>query len=351
MKISRSEEFHFGGSSHMWVAPTRELYVRGSPPPLRECYTSGITVHVSHTWAVREGLPSTIEGMLHVRALPCTWATCEPHVSCTWGAPLHLWGNATCEGITVHVSHTWAVREGLPSTIEEMLHVRALPCTWATRELYVRGSPPPLRKCYTWGHYHAREPHMRCTWVHELYVRGSSTIEEMLHVRALPCMWATREPHMNCTWGAPPYHWGNATREGITMHVSHTWAVHEGLPPPLRECYTWGHYRAREPHVGCTWEAPLHLWGNGTCEGITVHVSHTWAVHEGLPSTIEGMLHVRALPCTWATRELYVRGSPPPLRKCYTWGHYRACEPHVRCTWVCELYVRGSPPPLKKCYT
>ena len=221
------------------------------------------------------------------------WATCEPHMSCMWGAPLHHWGNATREGITMPVSHTWAVREGLPSTFEEMLHVRALPFTWATHELYVRGSPPPLKKCYMWGHYRAREPHVRCTWVSELYVRGSppplkkcytwghyhacephvshtwavcegllSTIEEMLHMRALPCMWATCELYMR------------------------------GSPWPLRECYTWGHYRACEPHVSCTWEAPLHHWGNAAREGITVHVSHTWAVREGLPSTIEGMLHM-----------------------------------------------------------
>ena len=245
------------------------------------------------------------------------------HVSHTWGAPLHHWGNATREGITVHVSHTWAVREGLPSTIEEMLHVRALLCTWATRELYVRGSPPPLRKCYTWGHYRTREPHVR------------------------------------------------------------------GSPPPLRKCYTWGHYCAREPHVSCTWGAPLHHWGNATREGITVHVSHTWAVREGLPSTIEEMLHVRALDvldsamflcrhnqvqtsfrchyvvinevtpswlcnfsprevvfiprevkiqqnqgrsllCTWATRELYVRGS------LHHWGN-ATCEGitvHVSHTWL-----------------
>ena len=130
-KISRSEEFHFGGSSHIWVAPTREL-------------------HLSHTWAVCEGLPSTIDWMLHVRALPCTWATCElhvshtwaalePHVSCMWGAPLHHWLNATCEGITMHVSHT---------------------------ELYVRGSPPPLIECYTWGHYRACEPQVTHVYVH-----------------------------------------------------------------------------------------------------------------------------------------------------------------------------------------
>ena len=144
-------------------------------------------------------------------------------------------------------SHTWAVCEGLPSTIEGMLHVRALPCMWATCELYVRGSPPPLRECYTWG--------------------------------ALPCMWATRE-YMSCTWGAP-----------------------------------------------------LHHWGNATCEGITVHVSHMWAVCEGLPSTIEGMLHMRALPCMWATRELYMRGSPPPLRECYMWGA-------LPCTWAtCDSCV------------
>ena len=148
---------------------------------------------------------------------------------------------------------------------------------------------------------------------------------------------ATREgPHVSCTWGAPLHHWGNATREGITVHVSHS-------PPPLRECYTWGHYRAREPHVSCTWGAPLHHWGNATREGITMHVSHMWAVREGLPSTIEGMLHVRALPCTWATRELYVRGSPPPLRECYTWGHYRAHEPPVT-----HVYAHSSPPPSKK---
>ena len=122
-----------------------------------------------------------------------------------------------------------------------------------------------------------------------------------------------REPHVSCTWGAPLHHWGNATCEGITVHVSHTWG------------------------------APLHHWGNATCEGITVHVSHTWAVREGLPSTIEEMLHVRALPCTWATRELYVRSSPPPLRECYMLGHYRAREPHVT-----HVYAHSSPPPSKK---
>ena len=139
-----------------------------------------------------------------------TWMS-PPHMSKshTWMSP-HHWGNATREGITMHVSHTWAVREGLLSTIEEMLHVRALPWTWATHELYVRGSPPPLRECYTWGHYRAREPHVR------------------------------------------------------------------GSPPPLRKCYTWGHYHACEPHMSCTWGAPLHHWGNATREGITVHVSHTW---------------------------------------------------------------------------
>ena len=148
----------------------------------------------------------------------------------------------------VSSSHTWAVREGLPSTIEGMLHVRALPCMWATHELYVRGSPPPLRECYMWGHYRACEPHVSHTWA----VREGlpSTIEGMLHVRALPCTWATCEPHVSCTWGAP-----------------------------------------------------LHLWGNATHEGITMHVSHMWAVCEGLPSTIEEMLHVRALPCTWVTCE------------------------------------------------
>ena len=93
-QISRSEEFHFGGSSHMWVAPTLELYVRGSTPPLRECYMWG-----------------------HYHAL-------EPHVSCMWGAPLHHWGNATHDGITMCVSHMWA-----------------------THELYVMGSPLPLREC------------------------------------------------------------------------------------------------------------------------------------------------------------------------------------------------------------
>ena len=140
----------------MWVTSTREcaLHTWMSPPHVSK----------SHTWMS------------------------PPHVSKshTWMS-LHHWGNVTHEGITVHVSHTWAVREGLPSTIEEMLHVRALPCMWATCELYVRGSSPLLRKCYTWGHYHA-------------------------------C-----EPHVSCTWGAPLHHWGNPTREGITVHVSHTW--------------------------------------------------------------------------------------------------------------------------------
>ena len=346
-------------TSHMWGHyRAREPHVSCTwGAPLHHSGNTthkGITVHVSHTWAVREGLPSTIEEMLHVRALPCTWAVreglpftieemlhvralpCmwatrelyvrgsppplmeyytwghyrarEPHMSCMWGAPLHHWGNATREGITMHVSHTWAVCEGLPSTIEGMLHVRALLCTWATHELYVRGSPPPLRKCYTWGHYHAREPHMSCMWgapsppLRKCYTWG--------HYHAC-------EPHVSCTWGAPLHHWGNATREGITVHVSHTWAVCEGLP--------------------------LHHWGNATREGITMHMSHMWAVREGLPSTIEEMLHVRALPCTWATHELYVRGSPPPLRKCYTWGHYRACEPHVT-----HVYGHSSLPPSKK---
>ena len=273
--------------SHMWA--THELYVRRSSPPLRKCYTWGhyraCEPHVSCTWeaplhlwrnATREGITVHVSHM---------WGARE-YVSCMWGAPLHHWRNATREGITVHVSHTWAVRERLSSTIEGMLHVRALPCMWATRELYVRVSPPPLRKCYMWGHYRACEVHVSTWAVCEGLL---STIEEMLHVRALPCMWSTREPHMSCTWGAPPHHWGNATREGITMHVSHTWAVREGLPP-----------------------------------------------------TIEEMLHVRALPCMWATRELYVRGSPPPLRECYTWGHYRACEPHVSCTWGAPLHHWGN---------
>ena len=169
--------------------------------------------------------------------------TREPHVSCTWGAPLHHWLNATCEGITLHVSHTWAVRE----------------------------------------------PHVSCTWGAPLHHWLNATHEGItLHVRH---MRAVREPHVSCTWGAPLHHWLNATREGITVHVSHMWAV----------C---------EPHISCTWGAPLHHWLNATCEGITLHVSHTWAVREhtreGLPSTIDWMLHVRALPCTWATRELYV---------------------------------------------
>ena len=226
---------HVRAPLHHWGNATRE----------------GITVHVSHTWAVHEGLPSTIEGMLHMRALPCTWATCEGlpstiegmlHVRalpCTWAThELYVRGfPATHQGITVHVSHTWAVREGLPSTIEEMLHIRALPCMWATRELYVRGS--------------------------------LSTTEGMLHMRALPCMWATRELYVR---GSPPplrecYMWGHyCARE---PHV-------RGSPPPLRKCYMWGHYHACEPHVSCTWGAPLHHWGNATHEGITVHVSHTW---------------------------------------------------------------------------
>ena len=110
----------------------------------------------------------------------------------------------------------------------------------------------------------------------------------------------------------------------LVPHVSksHTW-----MPlPHVSKSHTW----MSPPHVSKshTWMS-LHHWGNATREGITVHVSHTWAVREGLLSTIEEMLHVRALPCMWATRELYVRGSSPPLRKCYTWGHYRACEPHV----------------------
>ena len=310
---------------HTWVSPTREC-----PSTIEECYTwghyracephvsctwgaplhhwgnathEGVTVHVSHTWVVHEGLPPPLRKCYtwgHYRAM---WATRELYVR---GSPPPL-RNATREGITMHVSHTWAVHDGLPSTTEGMLHVRALPCMWATRELYMRGSPPPLRKCYMWGHYRAREP------------------------------------HVSCTWGAPLHHWGNATREGITMHVSHTWAVHEGLPSTI--------------------------WGNATREGITVHVSHMWAVHEGLPSTIEGMLHVRALPCMWATREMYMRaplhhwgnatregitvhvshtwavreGLPSPVRECYTWGHYRACEPHVT-----HVYAHSSPPPSKK---
>ena len=128
-------------------------------------------------------------------------------------------------------------------------------CTWATRKLYVRGSPPPLIECYTWGHYHAHEPHMSCTWAtRKLYVRGSPP-------PLIECYtwghYLAREPHMSCTW---------ATRE---LYV-------RGSPPPLIECYTWGHYLAREPHVSCTWGAPLHHWLNATREGITVHVSHTW---------------------------------------------------------------------------
>ena len=218
------------GATHMWrpLPHTSNSHTWMPPPHMSKSHTWMSPPHVSksHTWMS------------------------PPHVSKshTWMS-LHHWGNATREGITVHVSHTWAVREGLLSTIEEMLHVRALPCMWATCELYVRGSPPPLRKCYMWGHYHA-------------------------------C-----EPHVSCTWGAPLHHWGNA--------------------------YMWGHYHACEPHVSCTWGAPLHHWGNATREGITVHVSHMWAVREGLPSTIEGMLHMRALPCTWATRDSRVCAQLP----------------------------------------
>ena len=225
----------------------------------------------------------------------------EKLTSCSWDLP-NFQQKRKYQGVKnftlVARPYTWRhyrARElyvrGLPSTIEEMLHVRALPCTWATRELYVRGSPPPLRECYTWGHYHACEPHVRgspsplrkCyTWGHyrarEPHMRGSPPPMRKCY------MWGhyhAREPHVSCTWGAPLHHWGNATCEGITMHVSHTWG------------------------------APLHHWGNATHEGITVHVSHTWAVREGLPSTIEGMLHVRALPCTWATRDSRVCAQLP----------------------------------------
>ena len=237
--------------------------------------------HVSCTWGapLHHWLNATWWG--HYL---CTWATRELYVShtvsCTWGTPLHRWLNATREGITMHMSHTWAVCEGLPSTIDWMLHVWALPCMWATRELYVRGSPPPLIECYTWGHYRAREPHVSShTWGAPLHHWLNATHEGItVHVSHT---WATHEPHMSCMWGAPIHHWLNATCEGITVHLSHTWAVHE-------------------PHVSCTWGAPLHHWLNATREGITVHVSHT---------------------C-----ELYVRGSPPPLIECYTWGHNCARE-------------------------
>ena len=172
----------------------------------------------------------------------------EPHVSCTWGAPLHHRGNATCEGIIVHVSHTWM-------------------------------SPPHVSKSHTWMSLH--------TWVSPTR-ECPSTIEENTwgHYRA-------REPPVSCMWGAPLHHWGNATREGITVHVSHMWMS----PPHVSKSHMW----MSPPHVSKshTWMS-LHHWGNATREGITVHVSHTWAVREGLPSTIEEMLHVRALPCTWA---------------------------------------------------
>ena len=197
-------------------------------------------------------------------------------MSCMWWAPLYHWGNAKCEG------HNYACET----------HMR---CTWV-HELYMRGSP-----CTIEGMLHVRA--LLCMWVaptHELYVRGSPTIEEMLHVRALLCTWATRE-----------------------VHVS-TWAVHEGLPSTIEEML---HVRA----LPCTW-ATRELYMRSS------------------PPTHWGMLHVRALPCMWATHELYVRGSTPPLRECYTWGHYCAHEPPMRCMSVCELYVRGSPSPLRKCY-
>ena len=114
----------------------------------------------------------------HVSSSP-TWAACEPHVSCMWGAPLHHWLNATCEGITVQVSHTWAVHE----------------------------------------------PHMNCAWGAPLHHWLNATCEGItVHVSH---MWAVHEPHVSCTWGAPLHHWLNATSEGITMHVSHMWAAHE----------------------------------------------------------------------------------------------------------------------------
>ena len=173
-------------SSHIWMAPsTHKFPLHMWIAPICEC--------PFHMWVT-----PTCEYPFHM------WVTLTPKcllhmwVSPPRECPLHMWVSPTRE---------------CPSTIEEMLHVRALPCMWATCELYMRGSPPPLRECYTWGHYRAREL------------------------------------HVSCTWGAPLHHWGNATCEGITMHVSHTWAVCEGLPS--------------------------HHWGNATREG-TMHVSYTW---------------------------------------------------------------------------
>ena len=192
------------------------------------------------SWAVCEGLPSTIEGMLHVRALPCMWATRDLYVR---GSPPSLRGKASFEGITVHVSHIWAVREGLPTPLRKCYTWGHSLCTWATRELFLstwavcEGLPSTFQQMQ---HVSA----LLCMWATcEVHVSTwavceglPSTIVEMLHVRASPCIFSTLEPHMSCTCRfSSVQHWGNATYAGA---LPCTWAI------------TW---------LTCMCTAPLHL--------------------------------------------------------------------------------------------
>ena len=137
-------------SSHTWV-PLPHMSNSLTWVPLQHMSSSHAWVPLAHTWVPlpHVSAPSTCECPFHM------WVPL-PHMSCMWGAPLHHWGNATCEGhYRAHEPHmsTWAVCEGLPSTIEGMLHMRGITVhishMWVC-ELCVRGSPPPLRECYTW---------------------------------------------------------------------------------------------------------------------------------------------------------------------------------------------------------
>ena len=265
---------------HMWVAPTCEcplphvscmwrapLHHWGNVT--REGHYCANEPHVINVYAC-EGLPSTIEGMLHVRGITVhishtwlcpfhTWVAptheCSFHmwVAPTLECPLHMWaicdglpstieGMLHMRGITVHMSHTWAVREVLPSTIEGMLHMRGITMhishTWAIRE----GSPPPLRECYMWGAYRACEPHVTVSLAH---VSSSHTWVYLLHM-SRSHMWVPL-PHMSCTWGAPLHHWGNATCEGhyhaCEPHVTHVYA--HCSPPPSKKS---DQKTIRQPH-------------------------------------------------------------------------------------------------------
>ena len=90
LKISRSEEFHFGGSSHTWVTPTRECPLHTWVTPTRECPL--------HMWVT-----PTCECPLHTWVTPTHECPLHTWVTHTHECPLHMWVTPTRECPL----HTW----------------------------------------------------------------------------------------------------------------------------------------------------------------------------------------------------------------------------------------------------